>query len=416
MLSTLFAKKAGAWSLPRRFVLIALVCNVLLKGACGLRMSMRMGMSTSVSLQRRAVRLPLNSDSSTGTSLVHKTAFYGEVKVGSPGEHFSVVFDTGSGNLLIPGETCSSDACLVHRRFHPSKSNSQKRVACAADSELGEAEEDDISITFGTGEVWGACYEDSICLGVVCDRGSFIATTYESHDPFKFFSFDGVLGLGLETMSQGPAFNLMDRLRSHRALHDSLFTVFMSEDDDEVSEVTFGDIKTEHLDSELIWAPVERNYGFWEVRMGDITLNEEEMNLCTGCYVAVDTGTSELAGPADVIDRLMVELNVERDCSNFDSLPRLGFTVAGKVLNLEPKDYVEMDRGECTVALMPVDVPPPKGPLFVFGVPFLQRFFTVYDVVNRRVGFGVAKHKAHHSNMTIAPLVTSVSSESTDNL
>lgn len=407
MALSLGAREAGAGARPRCLFLACCVCQLLMGGVSGVAMRMgtrmRTRMSTSVALKRRAVRLPLNSDVSAGTSLVHKTAFYGEMKVGTPGERFLVVFDTGSGNLLIPGDGCTSEACLVHRRFHARNSTTSRRVACAASSAvLGDSEEDDISITFGTGEVWGSCYEDSICLGEICDRGSFIVTTYESHDPFKLFSFDGVLGLGLPSMSQGPSFNLMGRLRSHNTLHDSLFTVYMSDDDDETSEVTFGDIKTEHLASELIWAPVERDYGYWEVRIGDITLNEAEMDVCVGCFVAVDTGTSELAGPPDVIDRLIVELNVERDCSNFESLPRLGFTVGGHVLNLEPKDYVDFDRGACSVALMPLDVPPPKGPLFVFGMPFLQRFYTVYDVANRRVGFGVAKHKAPGSNMTIA--------------
>lgn len=384
-----------------RVVLAASMVHFMIEGVCGLQTSvrlgsrarMRTGARVSVALRRRAVRLPLSSDSSAGTALVHKTAFYGEMKVGTPGERFAVVFDTGSGNLLIPGDGCTSEACLVHRRFHPRNSSTSKRVSCSAESTvLDDNEEDDIGITFGTGEIWGSCYEDSICLGDICDPGSFIVTSFESHDPFKLFSFDGVLGLALPAMSQGPSFNLMGRLMSHRTLHDSLFTVFMSDDDDETSEVTFGDIKHEHRASEIIWSQVERDFGYWEVRMGDITLNNVEMGICKGCFVAVDTGTSELAGPPDVIDRLLVELSVTKDCSNFDSLPLLGFTVNGHVLNLEPRDYVEMDRGECSVALMPLDVPPPKGPLFVFGVPFLQRFYTIYDVANRRVGFAIANH------------------------
>merc|ERR1719375_1663180 len=41
---------------------------------------------------------------------------------------------------------------------------------------------------------------------------------------------------------------------------------------------------------------------------------------------------------------------------------------------------------------MTLDVPPPKGPLFIFGDPFLRRFVTIYDMDGPSVGFAVAKH------------------------
>jgi len=44
---------------------------------------------------------------------------------------------------------------------------------------------------------------------------------------------------------------------------------------------------------------------------------------------------------------------------------------------------------------MSLDVPPPKGPLFIFGDPFLRRFVTIYDRGSgsgARIGFAVAKH------------------------
>jgi hypothetical protein len=265
-----------------------------------------------------------------------------------------------------------------------------------------ETPHDEVTITFGTGEIWGRCLQDDICVGSICNRGSFIAATYESRNPFKSFAFDGVLGLGLPSMSQGEDFNFMSRMSGAKTLRQPRFSVFLSDSDEEVSEVTFGDVKQEHLASSLFWVDVARDSGYWEVQIEDITMDDHPLEICTDCYVAVDTGTSELAGPSDVVDKLAAKLNVLVDCSNFDQLPKLGFVIGGHILNLEPKDYVDNEDGRCDVSLMPLDVPPPKGPLFVFGIPFLQKFYTVYDEAKKQVGFGVAKH----SNQDQAKLST----------
>merc|ERR1719265_1288273 len=119
----------------------------------------------------------------------------------------------------------------------------------------------------------------------------------------------------------------MSTLRDQGALRQSIFSVFLSDSDAESSEVTFGEIKHDHLASSLFWVPVARDSGYWEVQMSDITLNDEQQDLCAQCFVAVDTGTSELAGPSDVISRLSQLLNVHDDCSNYKALPKLGFVI-----------------------------------------------------------------------------------------
>merc|ERR1719408_956944 len=74
-------------------------------------------------------------------------------------------------------------------------------------------------------------------------------------------------------------------------------------------------------------------------------------------------------------------------------MPLLGFAIEGKVLNLMPEDYIDRVGNICSLSLMTLDVPPPKGPLFIFGDPFLRRFLTIYDRDGPRVGFAVAQHK-----------------------
>merc|ERR1719162_2636509 len=112
-----------------------------------------------------------------------------------------------------------------------------------------------------------------------------------------------------------------------------------------------------------------------------------------GCQVAVDTGTSMLAGPSDLVDKLTTKLGAKDDCSNFHELPNIGFKIGDKVLNLSPDDYMDKSSGDCSFSVMSLDVPPPKGPLFIFGDPFLRRFVTIYDRSGPRVGFAVAKHR-----------------------
>merc|ERR1740130_2318736 len=108
-------------------------------------------------------------------------------------------------------------------------------------------------------------------------------------------------------------------------LRKPIFSVFLSDSNSESSEITFGEIKPAHMASELFWVDVVSPSGYWEVKIDDITINNKPKNICKDCRVAVDTGTSQLAGPSDVIGDFSNMLNVAQDCSNYKTLPQLGF-------------------------------------------------------------------------------------------
>lgn len=48
---------------------------------------------------------------------------------------------------------------------------------------------------------------------------------------------------------------------------------------------------------------------------------------------------------------------------------------------------------ECQPAFMSIDVPAPRGPLFVFGELFLRKFYTVFDRDENILGFSIANHE-----------------------
>merc|ERR1719401_1252622 len=190
----------------------------------------------------------------------------------------------------------------------------------------------------------------------------------------------------------GEGFNMVDDLNKGGQASNDQFSFYVTDGED--SEVTFGGYRPERLASEIVWAPVNVQ-SWWQVAIDDITFNNQPKGLCDGqCQVAVDTGTSMLAGPSDLVDKLTSMVNAKEDCSNFDSLPKLGFKIGDTVLNLKPDDYMDKSAGGCSFSLMALDVPPPKGPVFIFGDPFLRRFVTIYDRSKPAVGFAVAKHGA----------------------
>jgi len=45
---------------------------------------------------------------------IQNTEFYGSVEIGTPGQTFNVIFDTGSSDFWIPGTSCDSSCNGLH--------------------------------------------------------------------------------------------------------------------------------------------------------------------------------------------------------------------------------------------------------------------------------------------------------------
>lgn len=77
--------------------------------------------------------------------------YYGDIQIGTPGQTFGVVFDTGSSNLWVPSKECRlSPACYLHKYFDSSKSSTYHTNGTK------------FNITYGSGAVVGFVGQDNV--------------------------------------------------------------------------------------------------------------------------------------------------------------------------------------------------------------------------------------------------------------
>lgn len=245
---------------------------------------------------------------------------------------------------------------------------------------------------------------DKVCLGEegdVCAMTGLVQMTKMTEAPFSTFPYDGILGVGMPQGSLDKQFNFIGNLAEAGSLKRDRFSVWLAnEDDEENSEIVFGEVAEDRLGSEIQWMPVSRlDTGMWQTTMDDFTIDDTLIGLCgsVGCQAAFDTGTNAIAAPDHMITTLIQTLNIQQDCSTYNSLPTLGFAFQGTVHNLDKKDYIKRvvtkEGVQCYHQFLPLNLAGKKKDLILLGDPFMKRYYTIFDRESLKVGLALSKHQ-----------------------
>jgi hypothetical protein len=348
------------------------------------------------------------------SQLLHALQYYGDVEVGTPPQKFTVIFDTGSGHLLVPSSQCESEACNMHKKYSAHNSSTTMPIGWA-DEPLKRAEDendrDTKVINFASGDAVAQFTRDRVCLGgssLFCSVADFLEVTEESDDPFKDAEWDGVLGLG-QSISDAPEFNIFGVMAHDKALKFSpIFAVYLGRHVSDDAEITFGSVRQERMAEPLTWVNVSEE-GYWQFQFTDFTIDGKPTGLCDKygkrqCQAVLDTGSSLMMGPKGDLDQLLKLLQFGNDttqnCSEGFKFPKLGFMIAGKHFEMEPDDYMDRSHDEytpkgmelCWAHLMPIG-DTGRGAITVLGMPFLRTFYTAYNMVEKKIGIALAKHE-----------------------
>jgi saccharopepsin len=315
--------------------------------------------------------------------------YFSDIAIGTPPQEFKVVLDTGSSNLWVPSSECGSIACYLHSKYDSSDSSTYKKNGSS------------FEIRYGSGSVAGFISQDIVQIGDLKIKSQdFGEATSEPGLAFAFGKFDGILGLGYDSIAVNkvvpPFYNMIDQ----GMLDEPVFAFYLGDTangEGDESEAMFGGINKDHYTGKMTKIPLRRK-AYWEVDLDAISFGDATAEL-DNTGVILDTGTSLIALPSTLAELLNKEIGAKKsfngqytvECEKRDSLPDLTFTLTGTNFTITPYDYILEVQGSCISSFMPMDFPEPVGPLAILGDAFLRKWYSVYDLGDNSVGLAKAK-------------------------
>jgi len=301
------------------------------------------------------------------------TQFYGEVHVGTPAQTFTVLFDSGSSNFWLPSTSCSSFECLLYRRYNPKASSTY------------EPNGKKISIAYGKGSITGVLMRDNVeFAGMRLKNITFAGLS--SMSGLSNLNFDGLIGMAFPSLAEGKVPTIMQYMMAQGVIQDYSFSLYLSK---EGPAIVFGGVNPDFAAGEFVYFPVIQD-SYWLIKMDSIICDGYQMQPQKGYIGIVDTGTSLLVAPTQVVTDLYQILGIRSgsfDCKIRSRLPPITFVIDGYEFDIEPEHYVMDKNGVCTLGIVSANGALPAPNAMILGDVFLRAYYTHFDFGNLRVGF-----------------------------
>lgn len=324
--------------------------------------------------------IPLRSPSRMG--------FHGKLGIGTPVQHFNVLFDTGSAEFWVPSISCNVAQCRTRNQFDRRDS-----------STFAFSGYERFEIKYIKGNLQGDVGIDTVSVGKdqLIDH-PFGLADYIAPKSFEEADFDGICGLCASHYSKirGPTF--IEHLKAEGIIEEQIFSFYFESLTKGV--LTLGYYDEKYYSGELKWLDTVR-YGRnqWEVRLGAFMISKDELEVGRSKAI-LDSGSNMILMPNEHFNELAYSLNARRrmnhlwevDCSNRSRLPSISFTLDGIEFTMSPSDYTIMDEDRrCVLSIVPYNGSVGSTNYWILGDPFLRKYYSVFDAEKEQIGLARAK-------------------------
>ncbi|KAI9566870.1 Asp-domain-containing protein [Boletus coccyginus] len=303
--------------------------------------------------------------------------WYGPLTIGTPAQDFTMDFDTGSSDLVVPDKDCLV-YCEGHNKYDPSQSSTSKDINRP------------FFLAYGSGEVAGSQYEDSVDVGQYKIASQRLASAYFTSPAFWASSFDpdGIAGLGFGNISGLDAPPLMQGLKESLQLPRPFFSFKFSTKAGE-SQLIIGDADYAAFDNNtLVSVPVTVE-GYWQVLLGGLSRLGYQVPMSVNVSAIIDTGTTLILAPKAIVESYFSGITGAKcgpdgvckvPCDTINStVPTVTF--GGREFNVTPETYnlgpYAPGSTDCIAGLGVFDFE-----FVIVGDVFLQNVYSIFDFGN----------------------------------
>ncbi|KAE9406893.1 aspartic protease [Gymnopus androsaceus JB14] len=309
-------------------------------------------------------------------------SYIASVGVGANDEQFQLIVDTGSSNTWVGADT--------------------KYVATSTSTDTG----DSVSVSYGSGDFSGTEFIDKVTLAsdlVITSQSIGVASSSSG-----FSGTDGIIGIGPDDLTE----DTVSGVSTVPTVTDNLFTqgtiaekvVAISFEPATSEEVTNGELFFGGTDSTKFTGDIT-----YTTKVGDYwgisqTISYAGKTIQTSTEGIVDTGTTLLYLEETAFNAYIKatggKLNEATGLytittAQLDALEDLVFTIGGTEFSLTPNAQIwprslnaDIGGSADDIYLVVADLGGEEdGFNFINGYVFLERFYSVFDTTNSRVGF-----------------------------
>ncbi|KAG1780797.1 aspartic peptidase domain-containing protein [Suillus placidus] len=382
---------------------------------------------------------------STGTNLMTNqngdSSYFGTVAIGTPPVSFNVILDTGSADLWVADQACTT-GCSKVQLFNDLSSSTFHNLS------------QPFSIQYGSGAAAGTLGQDIVQMAGFSVPNQIFGVVTQATSGLLSTPVSGLLGLGWQSIASSKASPFWQTLASSGSWTDPVmafqltrfingsnvnaeepggsFTMGMSSFYGVCLQVdgrSLGFVDSSLYTGTIDYQALPSTPSYWLLPMKSLTVQGSSVTIPSGSssYSAIDTGTTLVGGPSSVIQSIFAQIPGSQpgtgNWQGYWTYPcstavNIAISFGGPSWPISPADFLltKISSSQCVGAFFELNTGG-SAPNWIVGDTFLKNVYSVFRYNPAAVGFAALSQTALAMNGVNAaapsPTIGSVSASAT---